>query len=123
MLICRPYLGLMRTITDDYGAEFAVHSERVGNAYRVTDKVNIPDLQKKLQRRIDLVTENAQRIIRIVGTLADSTDATTSGIKGREAPTHLQVWASPIARRRRPHRPSLNHQTCRRGTTRAVLIG
>jgi hypothetical protein len=42
--------GLMRTITDDYGAEFAVHSERVGNAYRVTDKVNIPDLQKKLQR-------------------------------------------------------------------------
>ena len=92
MLICRLYLGLMRTITDDYGAEFAVHSERVGNAYRVTDKVNIPDLQKKLQRRIDLVTENAQRIIRIarfgclrpVGTLADSTDATTSGIKGRE---------------------------------------
>ena len=66
--------------------------ERVGNAYRVTDKVNIPDLQKKLQRRIDLVTENTQRIIRIarfgcprpVGTLADSTDATTSGIKGRE---------------------------------------
>jgi hypothetical protein len=65
MLICRLYLGLMRTITDDYGAEFAVHSERVGNAYRVTDKVNIPDLQKKLQRRIDLVTENAQRTIRI----------------------------------------------------------
>ena len=29
--------------------------ERVGNAYRVTDKVNIPDLQKKLQRRIDMV--------------------------------------------------------------------
>jgi DNA-binding transcriptional regulator LsrR (DeoR family) len=26
--------------------------ERVGNAYRVTDKVNIPDLQTKLQRRI-----------------------------------------------------------------------
>jgi hypothetical protein len=26
--------------------------ERVGNAYRVTDKVNIPELQKKLQRRI-----------------------------------------------------------------------
>jgi DNA-binding MarR family transcriptional regulator len=105
MLICRLYLGLMRTITDDYGAEFAAHSdslayrtigiyvflrtvmcspvrasqiahalklprvavlrrlqemvkhgyvERVGNAYRVTDKVNIPDLQKKLQRRIDM---------------------------------------------------------------------
>jgi hypothetical protein len=27
MLICRLYLGLMRTITDDYGAEFAAHSD------------------------------------------------------------------------------------------------
>jgi DNA-binding MarR family transcriptional regulator len=113
MLICRLYLGLLRTITDDYGAEFAAHSdglayrtvgiyvflrtvicspvranqiahalklprvsvvrrleelmkhgyvERVGNAYRVTDKVNIPDLQKKLQRRIDMVTETARRL-------------------------------------------------------------
>ena len=113
MLICRLYLGLMRTITDDYGAEFAAHSdslhyrtigiyvflrtvmcspvrasqiahalklprvavlrllqemvkhgyaERVGNAYRVTDKVNIPDLQKKLQRRIDMVTETAKKL-------------------------------------------------------------
>src|SRR4029077_14301551 len=94
MLICRLYLGLLRTITDDYGAEFAAQSdsltlrtigiyvflrtvmcsptranqiahalklpraavlrrlqelvksgyvERVGNAYRVTDKVNISD--------------------------------------------------------------------------------
>ena len=113
MLICRLYLDLMRTITDDYGAEFAAHSdslayrtigiyvflrtvmcspvrasqiahalklprvsvvrrleelikhgyvERVGNAYRVTDKVNIPDLQKKLQRRIDMVAETAKRL-------------------------------------------------------------
>jgi CRP-like cAMP-binding protein len=101
MLICRLYLGLLRTITDDYDAEFVAHSdslayrtigiyvslrivtcspvrasqiahalklprvavlrrlqelvkhgyvERVGNAYRVTDKVNIPDLQNKMQR-------------------------------------------------------------------------
>ena len=35
--------------------------ERVGNAYRVTDKVNIPDLQKKLQRRIDMVAEAAKK--------------------------------------------------------------
>jgi hypothetical protein len=113
MLICCLYLGLMRTITDDYGAEFAAHSdslayrtigiyvflrtvmcspvrasqiahalklpraavlrrlqemvkhgyvERVGNAYRVTDKVNIPGLQSKLQRRIDMVTETAKRL-------------------------------------------------------------
>jgi len=113
MLISRLYLGLLRTITDDYGAEFAAQSdsltyrtigiyvflrtvtcspvrasqiahalklpratvlrrlqelvkdryvERVGNAYRVTDKVNIPDLRNKLQRRIDMVTETAKRL-------------------------------------------------------------
>jgi hypothetical protein len=27
LLICRLYLGLLRTITDDYGAEFASHSD------------------------------------------------------------------------------------------------
>ena len=32
MLICRLYLSLMRTITDDYGAEFAAHSDSL--AYR-----------------------------------------------------------------------------------------
>ncbi|MGB6939415.1 MAG: hypothetical protein WBE14_22585 [Xanthobacteraceae bacterium] len=113
MLICRLYLGLLQTVTDDYCAEFATHSdslayrtigiyvflrtvtcspvranqvahalklprvavlrrlqelvkdgyvERVGNAYRVTDKVNIADLQNKLQRRIDMVTETAKRL-------------------------------------------------------------
>ena len=36
--------------------------ERVGNAYRVTDMANIPDLQKKLQRRIDMVAEIAKRL-------------------------------------------------------------
>jgi DNA-binding IclR family transcriptional regulator len=36
--------------------------ERVGNAYRVTDRVNIPELQSKLQRRIDMVTETAKRL-------------------------------------------------------------
>jgi class 3 adenylate cyclase len=118
ILICRLYLGLLQTITDDYGAEFAAHSdslayrtisiyvflrtvmcspvrasqiahalklprvsvvrrleelikhgyvERVGNAYRVTDKVNIPDLQKKLQRRIDMVAETAKRLAEVGG--------------------------------------------------------
>jgi len=113
MLISRLYLGLLRSITDDYGTEFAAQSdsltyrtigiyvflrtvvcspvrasqiahalklpratvlrrlqelvkdryvERVGNAYRVTDKVNIPDLRNKLQRRIDMVTETAKRL-------------------------------------------------------------
>ena len=118
MLICRLYLGLLQTITDDYGAEFASHSdslayrtigiyvflrtvmcspvrasqiaralklprisvvrrldelikhcyvERIGKAYRVTDKVNIPELQNKLQRRIDMVTETAKRLAELGG--------------------------------------------------------
>ena len=113
MLISRLYLGLLRTITDDYGIEFAAQSdsltlrtigiyvflrtlicsparasqiaqalklprgavlkrlqelvkggyvERVGNAYRVTDKVNISDLQIKLQRRIDMITDTAKKL-------------------------------------------------------------
>jgi hypothetical protein len=41
--------------------------ERVGNAYRVTDKVNIPDLQKKLQRRIDMVAETVKRLAEVGG--------------------------------------------------------
>ena len=115
MLICRLYVGLLQTITDDYGADFAAYSdslayrtigiyvflrtvmcsparasqiahalrlpraavlrrlqdlvkdgfvERVGNAYRVTDKVNIPDLQNKLRRRIRMITETAQKLSR-----------------------------------------------------------
>jgi DNA-binding IclR family transcriptional regulator len=36
--------------------------ERVGNAYRVTDKVNILDLQSKLQRRIDMITDTAKKL-------------------------------------------------------------
>jgi DNA-binding MarR family transcriptional regulator len=36
--------------------------ERVGNAYRVTDKVNIPDLQRKLQRRIGMIIDTATKL-------------------------------------------------------------
>jgi hypothetical protein len=36
--------------------------ERVGNAYRVTDKVNIPDLEQRLQRRIAMIMETAWRL-------------------------------------------------------------
>jgi IclR helix-turn-helix domain len=116
MLMCRLYLGLIRSMTDDYGAEFAGHSdsatfrtigiyvflrtvmcapvrastiaqalklprtivlrrlqemvkrgyvERVGNAYRVTDKVNIPDLKERLQRRIDMLVETARELSKL----------------------------------------------------------
>jgi hypothetical protein len=39
--------------------------ERVGNAYRVTDKVNIPDLQGKLQQRIDMIVETAKELSKL----------------------------------------------------------
>lgn len=113
MLLCRLYLGLIQTMNDDYGAEFAKHSdsatyrtigiyvflrtvtcspvrastiaqvlkipratvlkrlndmeklgyvEHVGNAYRMTDKVNIPDLQQKLQKRVDMILATAREL-------------------------------------------------------------
>lgn len=113
MLMCKLYLGLIQTMNDDYGAEFAKYSdsathrtigiyvflrtvmcspvrsstiaqvlkiprttvlrrlndmeklgyvERVGNAYRMTDKVNIPDLQQKLQKRIDMILATAREL-------------------------------------------------------------
>jgi hypothetical protein len=39
--------------------------ERIGNAYCVTDKVNIPELQRKLQRRIDMVAETAKKLAEV----------------------------------------------------------
>jgi DNA-binding MarR family transcriptional regulator len=115
-LLCRLYVHLIRSLQDDYGAEFAANSdscalrtigiyvffrtlmckpvyagtiaqtlklpkatvnrrlqemmkhgyvERIGNAYRVTDKVNVPDLQGKLQRRIDMIMETATELSRL----------------------------------------------------------
>jgi len=122
MLMTRLYLGLIRSMSDDYGAEFAANTdsasiravgiyvflrtvtcspapasaiahalhlpritvlrrlqdlmkhgyvERVGNAYRVTDKVNIPDLQAKLQRRIDMIIETAQKLVELKTSMRD----------------------------------------------------
>lgn len=116
LLLSRLYIGLIRSLNDDYGAEFAANSdsctlrtigiyvllrtlmcspvrastiaqtlrlprttvnrrlqdmmkqgyvERVGNAYRMTDKVNIPDLQDKLQRRIDMIMETARELSKL----------------------------------------------------------
>jgi DNA-binding MarR family transcriptional regulator len=120
MLVSRLYLGLIRSISDDYGVEFAARSdslayrtigiyvflrtvmcspvrasqiaralkmpralvlrrlqemvkhgyvERVGNAYRITDKVNIPELRTKLQRRIDMITETARKLSELSASL------------------------------------------------------
>jgi DNA-binding HxlR family transcriptional regulator len=116
LLLCRLYVGLIRSIHDDYGAEFVANSdsctlrtigiyvflrtlmctpvrastiaqtlklpkttvnrrlqemmkygyvERVGNAYRVTDKVNIPDLQDRLQHRIDMILQTASELSKL----------------------------------------------------------
>ena len=116
MLMCRLYLSLIRSISEDYGAPFAAHGdsasfraigiyvlfrtmmcspvhasaaahalklpratvlhglqtlikhgwvERVGNAYRATEKVNIPDLTDKMQARIEMIAETARRLAEI----------------------------------------------------------
>lgn len=126
MLMGRLYLSLIRSLNDDYGAEFTAHSdsssyrtigiyvflctvmckpahasriahalklpritvlrrlqemmkqgyiERVGNAYRVTDKVNIPDLKERLQRRIDMITETANKLGELKTSIRPATEA------------------------------------------------
>jgi hypothetical protein len=116
MLMCRLYLGLIRSINDDYGAAFARHNdsstfrtigiyvflrtvmcspvgaskiasalklprvtvvrrlqemmkqgyvERLGNAYVVTDKVNVPDLKDRLQQRIEMIVDTAKKLSEI----------------------------------------------------------
>jgi predicted transcriptional regulator len=131
MLLCRLYLGLIRSINEDYGAAFAAQSdsatlrtigmyvflrtvmcspvgaskiasalklprvtvvrrlqemvklgyvERLGNAYVVTDKVNIPDLKNKLQRRIDMIVEAAKKLTE-VGTPPWPADDAASPLK------------------------------------------
>lgn len=116
LLLTRLYLGLIRSLNDDYGADFVKQNdsatfrtigiylflrtamcspvrastvaqalrlpratvlrrleemikqgyvERIGNAYRVTDKVNIPDLQQRLQQRIDMILETARELSRL----------------------------------------------------------
>jgi DNA-binding IclR family transcriptional regulator len=36
--------------------------ERIGNAYRMTDKANIPDLRTKLERRVDMIPATAKEL-------------------------------------------------------------
>ena len=39
--------------------------EQVGNAYRMTDKVNIPDLKEKLQQRINMILATAGELSKL----------------------------------------------------------
>ena len=49
--------------------------ERVGNAYRVTDKVNLPDLQQRLERRIAMIRDTANKLAE----LHDKSHASSTG--------------------------------------------
>jgi DNA-binding HxlR family transcriptional regulator len=131
LLLCRLYVGLIRSIHDDYGAEFAANSdsctlrtigiyvflrtlmctpvrastiaqtlklpkttvnrrlqemmksgyvERVGNAYRVTDKINIPDLQDKLQHRIDMILQTANELSKLRASDSDAGTESTLAV-------------------------------------------
>jgi hypothetical protein len=113
LLMCRLYLGLVRSLSDDYGPPFGMQSdsasvraigiyvffrtimcapvyastvaqalklpraaalhglqelikhgyvERVGNAYRATEKVNLPDIGEKMQARIEMIAETARQL-------------------------------------------------------------
>lgn len=126
MLMCRLYLSLIRSISDDYGVPFAAHGdspsfraigiyvlfrtmmcspvhasaaahalklpratvlhglqalikhgwvERVGNAYRATEKVNIPDLADRMQARIEMIAETARRLAEIRTSLRGDTQS------------------------------------------------
>jgi hypothetical protein len=72
--------------------------ERVGNAYRV----NIPELQKKLQRRIEMVTNTAKRLSELGG--------------GRNRPR--VIWRTPCRTQgaRKPLAPSTDEATNTPGT-------
>ena len=130
MLMSRLYVGLIQSLNDDYGAEFARHSdsatfrtiglyvflrtvmcspvrtaaiahalkmpravvlkrlndmvkhgyvERVGNAYRMTDKVNIPDLRDKLEHRVNMILETARELSKLRSADRPATDPQREG--------------------------------------------
>jgi hypothetical protein len=133
LLLSRLYVGLIRSLNDDYGAAFAASSdsctlrtigiyvflrtlmcspvrastiaqtlklpkavvnrrlqdmmkqgyvERVGNAYRMTEKVNIPDLQDRLQRRIDMIMETARELSKLHPHKASASSDTSEPASG-----------------------------------------
>jgi DNA-binding MarR family transcriptional regulator len=57
-----PRATVLRRLND---MEKLGYVEHVGNAYRVTDKVNIPELREKLQRRVDMVLATARELSKL----------------------------------------------------------
>ena len=74
--------------------------ERVGNAYRVTDKVNIPDLRKKLQRRIDMVAETAKRLAEVEQAIVGETPNLAARLQGVAEPNSVVIAESTLSRAR-----------------------
>ena len=54
-----PRATVLRRLND---MEKPGYVEHVGNAYRMTDKVNIPNLQQKLQKRVDMILATAREL-------------------------------------------------------------
>jgi len=54
-----PRATVLRRLND---MEKLGYVEHVGNAYRMSDKVNIPDLKQKLQKRIDMILATAREL-------------------------------------------------------------
>jgi hypothetical protein len=122
LLMCRLYLGLIRSVGADFGAPFVAHAdsaatravgihvlfrtmlslpanagaiahalklpratvlhglqqlmkhgyvERVGNAYRVTEKVNLPDLDNRIQARIQMIADTARELAEVRAAIGD----------------------------------------------------
>jgi DNA-binding MarR family transcriptional regulator len=57
-----PRTTVLRRLND---MEKLGYVEHVGNAYRMTDKVNIPDLKHKLQKRIDMILAAARELSKL----------------------------------------------------------
>jgi DNA-binding IclR family transcriptional regulator len=57
-----PRATVLRRLND---MEKLGYVEHVGNAYRMTDKVNIPDLKQKLQKRIDMILAAARELSKL----------------------------------------------------------
>jgi hypothetical protein len=113
------YVGAKSRVlhTDDRSGRYRVR-DAMGD-YRVTDKVNIPELQRKLQPRIDMVAETAKRLAEVGGSSSkahsDSREstgasrplsATTLAAGGRKrnprASWSLEVWPMAELWEKRP---------------------
>ena len=77
MLICRLYLGLMRTITDDYGAEFAADSDSAPRRSSGSNSIELTTMHARLGSRRSAKIERRGSVLPRVSarTASESPDA------------------------------------------------